>query len=339
MKKALILEKPPITSYPEIANPFSILWCHKEKTMPWIADRFVQLMMAKDDEDVWNTHFYDAYHPSFYMPLAFCPFISPCRIDRKMIDSSYRNFCEFLETAINNNKYVDIMLDWYYISESSLYLKEHLVHDTMINGYDSDKKIFYVSDFYKYHYQRAILSYDEILNSYTSDCVSIWGQEAMSAHLYEYIDIDYELNLDLLKLTLNDYLTGDDNLRGLKYYVDVFFRARELTFGVNCYDLLVEDLNNHSYCNMKAFHTLYDHKRLMKHRIEYLYSIGFISNKQQFLLLEKCNLLIQESLLARNMFLKMSISNNRTMLDKICKKLEYIKTQDIVFVKELLACL
>lgn len=45
MKMCLPIEEPPITSFPEIANTLSVLWRHKENVIPWLSDRFIQLVI------------------------------------------------------------------------------------------------------------------------------------------------------------------------------------------------------------------------------------------------------------------------------------------------------
>ena len=46
--KILPTAAPPITSFPLIANMLSILWLDKNKTLPWICDRFIQLVARND---------------------------------------------------------------------------------------------------------------------------------------------------------------------------------------------------------------------------------------------------------------------------------------------------
>ena len=58
MKICLPVEQPPITSFPTIANTLSILWGHKEKVLPWLSDRLIQLVV-RPNYDLVNTDFYD----------------------------------------------------------------------------------------------------------------------------------------------------------------------------------------------------------------------------------------------------------------------------------------
>lgn len=55
-----------------------------------------------------------------------------------------RYICDLLIENLNNNEYVFLPLDHFYIRKSSHFGLNHFIHDvTIVYGYDTDKRVFY----------------------------------------------------------------------------------------------------------------------------------------------------------------------------------------------------
>ena len=144
MKKVLPVKYPPITSFPYLANMLSILWVNQERTLPWISDHFIQIYGSTN----LGFDFYDN-SSAFYIPAeSYCPFIHIQQIDRKVINHGLHIFSDYVEFLIDNDWYSCLCLDRYYLSCSAQYKKDHFLHSTFIYGYDKEKEVVLIADFF-----------------------------------------------------------------------------------------------------------------------------------------------------------------------------------------------
>lgn len=73
---------------------------------------------------------------------------------------------EFIINAIDDGFYIYLLADHFHIKKSAHYQSSHNWHDLMIYGYNKEKSLFYIGEFFngkKYDYYEV--SFEEILNS------------------------------------------------------------------------------------------------------------------------------------------------------------------------------
>ena len=184
---------PPITSYPELANIFSIIFTHEEKVIPWISDRFIQLVV-REGKEAAVVDFYEHVDIDNYYSLLFgCPFISWLRINSSVIP--YDSFSEYVSYCIHHDYYVEPCLDQYYFEFSDCYKKEHFIHSSFINEIDLYSGKARIYDFFnKKKYNNFIISTSSLNNSFNNDYL---------INLYKFQDADYSWNKELLKSQSN----------------------------------------------------------------------------------------------------------------------------------------
>lgn len=214
---------PPITSYPLIANMMSILWLDEDKTLPWICDRFIQLVGRTE------AHFNFPLGGNFYeyevcsdLPIFIvCPFLKQSRFERMIIDEFSPRLTDFIKFFIDNGYYLHLCLDPYYISSSQNYNKRHFNHPTFIYGYSDEEDKIYIKDFYSSGYKEYSAGYDEINTAYASvlnnefDTRKYYGMVS----LFKYIPVDYRFNLNKVVEDYTDYLNCADRQHMCVYYV------------------------------------------------------------------------------------------------------------------------
>ena len=83
--------------------------------------------------------------------------------------------------------------------------------------------------------------------------------------------------------------------------------------------------------------------KMMNSRIEYMNQNGYISNEDYIALSEKCEKLIYKTLLARNLWIKYSMTIGNTNSSELLKKIyNYVlesKNMDKEFTKYLMSCI
>lgn len=346
MKKEIELVNPPITSYSTIANLMSLLWGHREKTMPWICDNFIQLYSTPVNESLiirkayfeqeW-ANFYDFVGTDNYLLTEQCPFVNTCKMDRRSLQIDV--FTDFLERQIDTGYYVEVLLDNYYISSSESFKSEHYTHQTLLYGYDNEAKTVFAADFYNHgKFVFTTISYNEVDEAYRA-CVFDKNTPMWKTHIFSnrYVDYDYIPNLALMRTSLQDYLEGKDSFN--KYFRSFDHRNMEIFFGLEYYDRLLRHCEEQKHLDRRAFHVLYDRKIIMKLRVEYLLLKNII-HSTNYDILEQADSLANISLVVRNLVIKSQLCPEKgkaKLLTEIKLKLELMKEKDRVFVERLVS--
>ena len=90
-----------------------------------------------------------------------------------------------------------------------------------------------------------------------------------------------------------------------------------MVFGLEIFDYLVDIFNNRTYLNRQSYHTLYDHMRIMRLRIEYMNRIGLISATVRNDLTNDVDILINKTQTLQNIVLKYNLTKKQADKDRI----------------------
>lgn len=314
---------PPITSYPYIANSLSILWVKKEKVLPWICDHYIQLVIRPKHSRTRSDFYENADMGSYIIPGNFCPFLSWLR--NNQTTANFYKFTDYIEYQISHGYYLEACLDVFYLSCSKKFKNKHFIHQTFIYGFDSENKYVFISDFYDHgKYSRKVVSYDEINKS-------IEGIDFL-INLYKFEDFDYKININLLKATADDYINGRDSMNKFQYSYQSF--NQDIIYGINYYNYLLDVFIKEEPIDVRPFHVLYDHKILMKIRLEYLKKIEKFDDSDIDNIIKLNNWLIEMSFILRSLVIKYNITHNYDIKKRISEKCSSIKESDCqLFIK------
>jgi len=297
---------PQLVSYPFIANTLSVLFAHKDMTLPWFCDRYIQLIINKDttkSHDLAN--FYDACGSNNVNTVQYCPFFSSQKIDSSVKNQSYEKFVDFVIEQVNSGYYIHVLLNQRDLDS----LLPEFTHQTFIYGYDSgNKKIMmnYFDRIYKYS-MNNLVDYDDVENSFQKRQMNR-DDAAYKKYisLFKYSDYDYTINLELMNLSIRDYRDSKDSMLKFSY---AFKANNDYVFGIDYYHILMEHCKLLDYnFEFKPFQILYEHKLAMKIRLEYLNSIGIINDLSYIKINEYCENLINQSVALRNNAIKYKLS-------------------------------
>lgn len=328
MQICLPVEYPPITSFPPIANSLSILWVNKERIIPWVSDHYIQLVI-RPYHTITQADFYDsADMDNYIIPGYYCPYLSWLR--NNQTTAHFNIFTEYIEYQIKHDYYLDACLDTYYLSCSTNYKKKHFIHQTFIYGFNKDKRQVFISDFYdNSKYERKIVNYDEINKSIENIDYFIT--------LYKYNDFDYKINFDLLKLSIEDYINCKDSLKKFEFSYASY--NKDLLYGLDFYNYIIDVFCKKDFIDIRPFHILYDHKKMMQIRLEYLNKLNIFDNNKISQINVRNNSLINYSIVLRNIVLKYNLTHNNDLLDKIKEKCNILKRTDKDLLIDFLTCI
>lgn len=260
------------------------------------------------------------------MPIYLCNYLEWMR--NNQTTAGFTKFTDYIEYQISHDHYIEACLDRYYLSCSGEYQKIHNIHTTFIYGFDQESKEIYISDFYqKKKYDRYVVSYDEINRSIEGINYII--------NLYMLEDVNnYKTNFKLMNRFLKDYINCQDSF-GMFDYSNCMFN-KDILYGLDYYDYLI----NHELLNQKIdlryYHVLYDHKTIMKIRLDYLSNLNLVDKDEITNLIDLNNNILESTKLLEMLALKYEYSKSDKVLNKLIKSCQEIKNLDYELCKRLI---
>lgn len=340
-QKILPVKYPPITSYPDIANFFSIVLNYKS-CFDWVVNEFIYLEAPK--QDILETNYFGMNFCTPILPWKGCPYLSYNSINRDIVDNKWSCFIDFLIDLVNYNYYINVNLNMYFIPLHKNYRKSHSPHKTLVYGYNYEKMIFNVADFYKDNlYTFAEISFSDIELSYrnfdlTNEISKKLPTDISMIKLKN--DCHYTLDIQLFIERLKDYLSSINPRNRYKIPTNQSDKSF-CEYGMNIYgvlqrylDLIIEDKpvfniyqnNEQRGIDIRNFYTLCDHKKIIFLSLEHLYRNGYL-NVEQEILKEFKNIKNETEIMYR-MLLKYKINNNKAILEKIKTKLIIVSKKE-----------
>lgn len=244
--------------------------------------------------------------------------------------------------SLNNNRYVRLLMDFYYIKNSPWYRdEEHLLHwMPIIIGYDEEKKVFFLCDnLFNGKYEMVEVTFDEVIMARKGH-----ENEIMESCYFDE-KIDFELSMYDLKLLLRSYIDGDCYIN--KNYVtynreDIKLQHQEI-FGIRVYDImkkLVEELyvSDLAY-DVKTFHVMLDHIRVCNVMMKWLKSKNQVDNANIGTLdwaIDKYDQLLENTIEIQNLYIKFSINNEKNEKESLIKKINYNKETEFNVLEKIL---
>ena len=317
---------PPITSYPEIAHIFSILFSNEQKIIPWISDRFVQVIVRENKESA-VVDFYDHADIDNYFSLIYgCPFISWMRVSSSIIRGN--SLVEYLDFCLKQGYYVEPCLDQYYFSFTYRFSKEHFIHTALLSEIDYENNRVRIHDFFnEKRYDDHWVDIESLEKSMNNDYL---------INLYKYQEADYEWNVDLLRTQLSDFLNADDSLRYFEHSYQSYNKSG-IWYGISVYDyLLGKFMEGDKAFDSKPIHILYDRQELMLRRLKYMATLRMFDDCTIETIKKECVEIKELLLVVRNMVLKYNLLQDKSIVNKICGKLQTIKQKELSMSEKIL---
>ncbi|GAV12345.1 hypothetical protein [Paenibacillus sp. NAIST15-1] len=322
-EKILPMSPPILSSYPVYSNLLSVI-SNVPEASPWILSNYIQLVN-------------NPQKPTIYFPTGYaheCPFITEQIINKTFIRNKWNNdIVGFIIDCINLGYYIYLIVDEYYISASWAYKKQSFTHDLFVFGYNKSLKKFNIADNFKHGiYAYNTCSFYELQKAYSSlknadeDYLGFNG----CVRLYNINPkVIYEFNIDLVIDSINDYLVGKSTPREPEHY------RKNYVFGINVYNYMRDYLKAvHKECDLRAFHTLFEHKKLMLQRIQFMEKLGFLENSgliydDYSAVKNKCE---------TNLFrlIKFNMTQNSSLLDKVVSSMDEIVSREKYALENLL---
>lgn len=263
-----------------------------------------------------------------------------------LIRNNKRDICKILTENLENNNYVFVFLDHFYISKSSSFQLRHFIHDvTLIYGFDSDRKIFFCADnFSEGKYLPAEVTYDEFKNAWEN--VLDTAKSNIVVFKYDTSVNDRQLDFYNIFLVMQDYLDSStdhiiemnpdfltDNIFGFSHGQKCTFETCVL--GIKIFEWLLEYLGNEETLDLRPLHLLINHQEILLCLMKCVRQRKRIPDIQRYLEVlcgQKRNCEI-----ARNMAIKYNMSPDQKTDKRIQNIVARVYDQEKAFYCELLS--
>ena len=332
----LDIHKPLVAHNPASAYLLSVVGNTADE-YSWVMSNFVNLRFDKflnmDDfyrVDMWYN----------------CPFIYENSFSRQYLRDVNTDIVKFATEAIDLGYYLYLYINTRYIliyGSTSDY-----DHNPLIYGYDSNKRIFYLCDFFtNTGLSFGTCSFDELSDGF-AHLGDIKDNPFYRYALYRLIKkkeefIDYSFNVLDFKAKLKDYLEATNMLSSCYYpfhtndleSFQMDHNPYDFAFGLDFYDAMDSALTSR-ILRHRPLHLLYCHKLLMQRRLRYLKDHNLIKNYER--LQHTCDKLVDSTLILRNKYLKVLVSGKRDVFEyhDYSDALKNLKEMDKAFTQELL---
>lgn len=271
-KKLYICNKPPITLYKNYLFPLYTFY--NDDYNRWIISHFTNMYMMKDENGyIW----YDYLEPG-----NFCDDILETQCI-KLSTLSESNIIDNIISNLENNKYMTLFVDEYYLPNTLFTNKIHYPSEILIYGYDSEKKTILSMNFdITNTVNKVVYSYDEIINA--TDALmhhrKLYADFPVWIELYAMRCISVKENVrinvasrDKLLCLVEEYISSKQLTEKLRSEV-VTERGKTAVFGYDSQKEIIKAIkdmiNGDIYIDYRHLHLLFEHKRIVLELISYV---------------------------------------------------------------------
>lgn len=315
MKEYILpIGKPRVITHPDHAFFHSIFSLNKDYKM-WLYSNFIQLYCNNFPPN----NIRESIDLDFVSQYEYNNFIDIQLINRDIYEFFHTNisitnfFCKLIEM----NLYLIIAVDEFYLSYSPAYRNNHFKHPLFLYGLNKDKGIFYASYYNSMGYvPNGIVKFTEIENAFKGFISLLGPCNSMLIRAISTKNSYYEINLNTIKKGLEEYIYPPQISLESAFVRPI---SPNKVYGINVYEALINYNNSILFSknkdfiqHVKNYHALYEHKKLMFQRINYL-----IGNSMLKVDIEQFSDLVKSTLIIRNLYIKFTVSLKTENLKKI----------------------
>lgn len=305
--KLLYNNNPPIIGYQHHAFYLGIMGSESES--PWLYSRYLQLVYSPK-----LSHYFDFYYEYLYSNVYLSNIIC-----KDIVLIANLDIINLIKSYIQLGYFTYINIDEYYIPKRQSYKKRHFLHNILIIGYD--ETTFTVAGFSdKMMIETTTVYFEEFLDAFNNS----FEKTRIDRSFIRFIKkSNYDLqkfDKKLMVRELEDFINSSDTSQWLP---SADHPTENAKFGFSAYEALEINIIN-KMDDIRPFHILWEHKKIMNARVRFLQANGYVKKDDE--LQEKFIALERESLVLRNLYLKMQISgkwDNKKLiiyLNKIVEK-------------------
>lgn len=248
----------------------------------WLFTNYIQLY----GRNVYATKYFVDYFVTpekdgnFYTIHSLFHFVN---MDRTVFVNSGMDIIKFIKCSIDNGKYIEFILNEYFLEGTLYYRKEIFNHANLVFGYD--ELGIYIMGYDRNGYIKSRrIDYSTFLKASNNN------DNIITIFEFKPLDAYFKLNINTIKVALKEYVTGaNSNLRfehilpkGSRDKNSTITRLNEKNmdvlpellniYGIKIYDLFLDNEVMFEYMlkDVRIPYIFYEHKKIMRDRILFL---------------------------------------------------------------------
>ena len=337
---------PPIYYSLYAAVRLSILLAYPH-THEWFYSNFIQLhfedhlsLNPKSTDHGLNI-FPIEYMKSWYYAGATL-FLQEKLIDDKIMAIDRKTLIPLMINWIEKGFYVISRVDVSKLPGTKYYRDKPLAHTVVFYGYDLQKKIFKHFDFNEQGNLVIIeVKFDDYQAAFFSEqLLDLLKAKRMNSKFHISLcnvksSVKYQLDKECIKSLLHDYRYS---VNTTKRY-NLFIPEAKGVYGMSVYDAMIKfteaSVQKIQEIDFRAFHALYEHKKVMVARLKHLEKLGVIDLSLQ--LSDKFSRIEELTSQLRTKVLRYLVVKDYELVNEIKASLKYICDQEIPVIDEIIA--
>lgn len=322
MKKTLpITTMPPVIGYLHHAYPLSILANYKAY-LPWFHSNYIQLYCPPNFQHSSRNR---TMKFNFYrrpdQRVSFSPYLKVQILERDLIFKSPTDILSFIIACLDKGYYIQPTVDEYFLPDSAAYQKRHLVHETLIYGYDKQTFVGIGynknGDYALYHImfselEQAIVHAD-LTGHYDPDGLRLFKYDPQAR---------YDFDIHLVREQITDFLHS----RNTSYPFRMVANPADGAYGLATYPFLKNYIASFLYSplsfDIRPAHILWEHKKCMVNRLKYMEGQSYLKSEDGFSM--QYEELARKTGMLRMMLLKFKITRSPDLIHRVLSNLDDI---------------
>ena len=316
---------PPVIGYLHHAYPLSIL-ANEEAYLPWFHSNYIQLYCPPNFQNPSSNR---TMKFNFYrrpdQRVSFSPYLKVQLLDRDLIFKSPTDILPFIVACIDKGYYIQPTVDEYFLPDSAAYQKRHLVHETLIYGYDKQTFVGIGynknGDYASYHImfselEQAIVHAD-LTGHYDPDGLRLFKYDSQAKY-------DFDIYL------VREQFTNLLHSRNTSYRFRMVANPSDGAYGLATYSCLKSYIESFLYSpfsfDIRPAHILWEHKKCMVNRLKYMEDYGYLKSEDGFSV--QYEELARKTGMLRMMLLKFKITHSAVLLHRVLSILDDIAEEE-----------
>lgn len=342
MKKILDLQKCIIDVYNGYACTTSII-LGKNEGRNWFVQNYLNYMVS------YNENYDYVICDYFYSDIFYNTAIN-CFQPENMVSFPYNcysvpatevnDIIDFVKKILNREFYICLFVNLKYLS--NYYKTQDFIHDIFIYGYDDEKRVIYSTGYIGgKKYAKVEHTFDEIIEAYNNTNVESIVHNRFDTNRITFFkykeNFIYQFNIDKFIWTLKEYLNISNYCKYIKREVYLNTTSDTKTVygieGINIIINYLKTLNARKSLDVRQIYFLYNHKRNMKYKLQFLYEHKYIPNNK---IVDEYEVIIKNTNICLNIAIKYSLVkrveliNDMIILLKKIYLLEYNILNDLI---------
>ncbi|WP_072988762.1 hypothetical protein [Clostridium cavendishii] len=285
-----------LRSYQYYAYPIGIIFSNTNYGENVLLNKFTNVFCGE------NLQYYECGYREWD-----CFYISEKNIKEEQLINTLIN-------SIYNENYIDLNLNEFFVPHRRASGKFNFIHNSLIIGYDLIKEIFIIAGYDENQIlNKTEISFNEIIKAVFSHNKN--AKLTLIKIKEDFIEIIEETKIveDLLEYCLSNVPNKILKFEGFNTF----------KFGIEAYikiEKLIEKYKNVEELLVNDIYFIYEHKNLIMKKLNYLFNKNIISKD----IIDKYKLIVKESQLIKNIYIKFWFIRDENYFFKIKERITFL---------------